>query len=107
MKNSNYTNNFTDLILYKIVYCSTFMSNKNSFCKGLLISAVGKSDKHLVLDWRARARLLPGEIPPCTLMEPGACKIRRVCNFLQVSNQIIPLGILKLGSHLLKGGSKL
>ena len=43
------------------------------------------------LDWRKL---------PCTLMAPGACKIRRGYNVLQVPIQIIPLGAPKRGSPL-------
>ena len=43
----------------------------------------------------------------CTLMAPGACKIRHGCNVLQVPIQIILLGIPKRENHLLRGGSKL
>ena len=44
---------------------------------------------------------------PYTLMAPGACKIRRGCNVLQVSIQIILLGAPKRGSSPLRVGSKL
>ena len=40
-------------------------------------------------------------------MAPDACKIRSGCNVLEVPIQIIPLGVPKWGSHLLRGGSKL
>ena len=52
----------------------------------------------------ARIRSSPAEKPPCALMAPGACKIRRECNVLQIPTQIIPLGVLKRGSHPLRGG---
>ena len=45
--------------------------------------------------------------PPRMPMAPNACKICCGCNVLQVPIQIIPLGIPKLGNHLLRGGSKL
>ena len=41
----------------------------------------------------------------CTLMAPGACKIRHGCNVFQVSIYIIPLGVPKRQS--LRGRSKL
>ena len=44
---------------------------------------------------------------PFTLMAPGACKIRRGCNVLQVPVQIILLGVPRRGSHPLHDGSKL
>ena len=37
--------------------------------------------------------LVADQRPPCTLMAPGACKIRRGCNVLQVPCQKIPLGV--------------
>ena len=40
-------------------------------------------------------------------MTPGACKIRRGCNVLQVPIQIIPLGVPYMGSHPVRGESKL
>ena len=58
-------------------------------------------------DRRARVRDLPSETSPNTLMVPGACKIRRGCNILQVPMQIIPLGVLRRWSHLLRDRSKL
>ena len=64
---------------------------------------VGKSDEHPALYRKARVRGSPGETPPCTLMSPGACKIRRGCNVLQVPIQIIPL--VKLMDVLLNGHS--
>ena len=39
--------------------------------------AVAKSDEPSASERRARVRGLPGETLPCTLMAPGACKIRR------------------------------
>ena len=63
--------------------------------------AVGKSDKHSSLDRWVRG--LPGEIPPCMLMAPGACKIRREYNVLQIPIQIIPLGVPKRGIPALYG----
>ena len=41
-------------------------------------TAVAESDEHSAPDRRARVRDSPGETLPCTLMPPGACKIRRV-----------------------------
>ena len=66
--------------------------------------SVGKSDEHLAPDRRVRVQGLPGETPPCTLMAPGACKIHRGSNALQVPIQIISLGQWrsvtdKLGYH--------
>ena len=37
------------------------------------------------------------EPPPCTLIVPGACKIRRACTFLQAPIQIMHLRISKKG----------
>ena len=48
-----------------------------------------------------------GKTPPCTLMASAACKIRRGSNVLQVTIQIIPLGVPKRERHPLPGGSKL
>ena len=36
---------------------------------------------------RGKLQGSPGETPPCTLIAPGACKIRRGCNFFQVSTK--------------------
>ena len=69
--------------------------------------AVGKSDEHSDPDRRARIRVSPGVSPPCTLMTPGACKIRRGYNLLQVYIKIKSLGVPKRWSHSLCGGSKL
>ena len=69
--------------------------------------AVAKSDEHSAPAWRARVRGLPGETLPCTLMVPGACKMLRGCNVLQVPIQMIPLGVQKLGRHPLRRGLKL
>ena len=44
---------------------------------------------------------------PCTLMAPGACKIRPGGNVLQAPIQIILLGVPKRRSHPLHGRSKL
>ena len=61
------------------------------------------SAEHSAPDQRARVRGFPGflarETPPCTRMAPGACKIRRGCNVLQHTIQIIPLGVPMRGSH--------
>ena len=54
-----------------------------------------------------RIRGSPGETSPCTLMTPGACKIRRGCNVLQVPIQIKLLEVPKCGCHPLLSGSKL
>ena len=56
---------------------------------------MGKSDEHSAPDRRAWVQGSPDETAPCTLMTPGACKIRRGCNVLQVHIQIIPLGVPK------------
>ena len=40
-------------------------------------------------------------------MAPGACKISRGWNVLQVPIQIIPLGVQNRGSHPFRGGSEL
>ena len=69
--------------------------------------SVAKFAEHSASDRRARVRGSPGETLPCTLMAPGACKIRCECNVLQVPSQIIPLGVPKRGIHPLRGGSKL
>ena len=68
---------------------------------------MAESDERSALDLRARVRDSPGERLPCTLVAPGACKIRRGCNVLQVPMQVIPLGVPKRWSHPLRGGSKL
>ena len=52
-----------------------------------------KSDEHSVPDRRARVETLP-----YTLIASAACKIRRGCNVLQVTIQIIPLGVPKGGA---------
>ena len=57
--------------------------------------AVAKMDGHSAADRRSRALDSPGETLPCTLMAPGARKIRRGCNVLQVPVQIIPLWVPK------------
>ena len=43
-----------------------------------------------------------GETPPCKLMAPDACKIRRGCNVLEVPIQVLPLGVPKRGSRTMK-----
>ena len=68
--------------------------------------AVGKSDEHSSPDRRAQVQDSFGETPPCSLIAPGAYKIRRGCNVLQVPIKIIPLGVTKWGSHPLRGRSK-
>ena len=40
-------------------------------------------------------------------MAPGACKISRGWNVLQVPIQIIPLGVQNRGNHPFRGGSEL
>ena len=49
----------------------------------------------------------PGEKPSCTLMAPGACRICRGCNALQVPIQIIPLGVPKRGKPSTPGQIKI
>ena len=49
--------------------------------------SVAKFAEHSASDRRARVRGSPGETLPCTLMAPGACKIRCECNVLQVAIQ--------------------
>ena len=71
---------------------------------------MGKSDEEWMnsaLDRRAQVRGSPGDTPPYTLMAPGASKIRHGFNVLQVSIQILHLGVPKWGSHPLRGRSKL
>ena len=48
---------------------------------------VAQSVESLALDQRARVRGSPGKKPSCILMAPGAWKIRRGCNVLQVPIQ--------------------
>ena len=55
---------------------------------------------------RARVRDSPGKTLSCTLMAPGACKIRCRCNVLQVPIHIISLEILKRGKNSLRGRLK-
>ena len=67
--------------------------------------------KFSIPHWRARVRGLPGDTPTCTLMGPGACKIRRGCNVLHVPSQnytfiLFSIKGTKAGSHPLRGGSK-
>ena len=54
-------------------------------------------------DQRAQVRDSPGEKPPYMLMALGAYKIRRGCNVLQVTAQILPQVVPKWGSHVLCG----
>ena len=70
-------------------------------------TAVDKSDEYSDQGRRAQDRGSLGETLPCMLMAPGACKIRRLCNVLRVSIQIIPLEVPKWGSHPFRGRSKL
>ena len=58
---------------------------------------MAKSDESSAPDRRARVRGSPIETLPCTLVAPGACKIRRGCNILKVPIQIMPLGGIKVG----------
>ena len=46
---------------------------------------------------RAQVRGLPGKTPPCTLIVPDACKIRRGCNVFQVPIQNYSSGCTKAG----------
>ena len=55
-------------------------------------------DEHTAPGQIDRVRDSPGETLLCMLMAPGACKICRRCNVLQVPIQIIPLGIPKWGA---------
>ena len=55
---------------------------KSIFHKSLEAPAVGKSTEHSVPDRRARVSGSSGKTLPCTLMAPGACKIRRGYNVL-------------------------
>ena len=48
----------------------------------LASAAVALSSEYSIPDRRARVRGSPSETPPCTLMAPGACKIRRGYNVL-------------------------
>ena len=48
-----------------------------------------------------------GETSQCTLMPPGACKIRCGCNVLQSVIQIVHLGVSKRGKSPIRGGLKL
>ena len=59
--------------------------------------------KNSDLDQRASVQGSPDETPPCMLMAPGACKIRREYNVLQIPIQIIPLGVPKRGIPALYG----
>ena len=67
----------------------------------------GKSHEYSTPDRKAQVRGSPGETPSCTLMSPGACKIPRERNVLQIPIQIIPLGVPKRERHPLRGESKL
>ena len=58
-------------------------------------------------DRRSQVRDWSVETTSCTLMAPGAFKIRRACNVLQVPTQIISLGVPKRGEPSPLGGSKL
>ena len=82
------------------------LSNHNSHSETMFMqvwAAVVKSDEHSAPDRRVRIRGLPGETLLCTLMAPGACKICRECNVLQVTSLFIPLELPKRGSHPLVG----
>ena len=80
---------------------------ETSLLQSTLCPEVGKSDEHSAPNRRARVQGWPSETPPCMLMAPGACKIRRGCIVLQVPIQVIPLGVPKRGSHPHRGRSKL
>ena len=58
---------------------------------------VAQSVESLALDQRARVRGSPGKKPSCILMAPGAWKIRRGCNVLQVPIQNYTSGHTKAG----------
>ena len=73
----------------------------------VLKAMVAHSTEHSSTDRRTKVRSSAGRTPLCTLMAPGACKIWRGCDVLQVPIQIIPLEVLKRGSYPLRGGSKL
>ena len=75
---------------------------KRTNSRKFLSPGVSKSNEHSAPNRRAQVRGSSGEKPPCTLMAPGACKIRRGCNVLQVPIQIIFLGVPKQGKHLLR-----
>ena len=55
-------------------------------------AAVAESVEPSATDRRARVLNPPAETPSCTLMAPGACKIRRGFNVLEVLIQIISPG---------------
>ena len=55
-------------------------------------ATVAQSLEYSALDQRTRVRRSPGKKPTCTQMEPGACKIRRGCNILQVPMQNYAVG---------------
>ena len=54
-------------------------------------AAVAQWVESSALDRGTLVRDSPSEKPSCRLMAPGACKIRRGCNALQVPIQIISL----------------
>ena len=82
---------------YYIFYLNIFLpiSGKHNHFPFLIFPgpAVAQSVEYSAPDRRARVRGSPGEKPPCTLMAPGVCKIRRECNVLEVPIQIIPLWV--------------
>ena len=73
----------------------------------ILETVVIQSAEHSTPDRWSRVRNSLAEAPPCMLMVPGACKISHGCIILQVPIQIMPLEILKRGSHALRRESKL
>ena len=84
------------------------MQRNGGYCKMTLFESFKDQTPYSnvnVPDISVRLVASPGEKPLCTLMAPGACKIRRGCNVLQVPIQIIPLGVksggtVKLFEHL-------
>ena len=61
-------------------------------------TTIAQSVESSAPDRRTGVRSSAGEKPPCTLMAPGECKIRRGCNVLKVPIQIIRLGVPKRGA---------
>ena len=70
-------------------------------------SSCGPVDRALISDRRARVRGSPGETPPCTLMAPGACKIRRGEMSFKFPFKTTSLRVPKCQSHPLCCESKL
>ena len=54
-------------------------------CLGATVSQLAE---HSAPDRRARVQGSPGEILPCTLKAPGACKIPRGCNVLHFPTKL-------------------